>query len=146
MCERGLIFTKFANQQHAASWKRWLIYNSLHIYIYIFNCYLSAPRPTLDHYQGGSLTHPILIVCILHIRPEGYWEPRNEVGSLSSVKRLVGFEAGTFRFWSECLNQLGHSSRRGNSVKVYILKNSLKCLHMIFVSFFSQLQHCNISN
>ena len=105
-------------------------------YMYIFNCYLSAPRPTFGHYQGDSLTQPILIVCILRIRPEGHWEPRNELGSLSSVKHLVGFEAGTFRFWSECLNQLGHSFRRGNTVKVYILRNSLECLHMIFVRFF----------
>ena len=33
-----------------------------------------------------------------------------------------------------------------NFVKVNILRNSLECLYMIFVSFFSQLQYCNISN
>ena len=68
------------------------------------NCYLAAPRPTLGHYQGGSFTHPMLITCILHIRPEGHRESRSEVGSLSPAERLVGFEPGTFRFWSQRLN------------------------------------------
>ena len=63
-----------------------------------FNCYLAAPRPTLGHYRGGSLTHPMLITCVLHIRPEGYWDPRSEVGSLSTAEHLVGFEPETFRF------------------------------------------------
>ena len=65
----------------------------------IFNCYLAAPRPTLDYYRGGSLTHPMLITAFLHIRPEGHREPCNEFGSLSPADRLVGFETGAFRFW-----------------------------------------------
>ena len=28
-----------------------------------FNCYLAAPRPTLGHYQGESLTNPMLITA-----------------------------------------------------------------------------------
>ena len=50
------------------------------------NCYLAAPRPTLGHYRGDSLTHPMLITYVLHIRPEGHREPRSEVGSLSPTK------------------------------------------------------------
>ena len=38
----------------------YIIYIIYLIYIYI-NCYLAAPRPTLDHYRGDSLTHPMLI-------------------------------------------------------------------------------------
>ena len=64
-----------------------------------FNCYLAAPQPTLGHYQGGSLTHPMLITCILHIWPEGQRESHSEVGSLSPSEHLVGFEPGTLRFW-----------------------------------------------
>ena len=75
---------------------------------FFFNCYLAAPRPTLGHYRGGSLTHPMLITCVLHIQPEGHQEDRSEVGSLRSAECLVGFEPGTFRFWSQCLNPLGH--------------------------------------
>ena len=74
-----------------------------------FNCHLAAPRATLGHYRGGSLTHPMLNTCVLRIRPEGHREPCNEDGSLSPAERLVGFEPGTFRFWSQCLNPLGHS-------------------------------------
>ena len=51
-----------------------------------FNCCLAAPRPTLDHYQGDSLTNIIL----------------------SPARCLVGLEPGTFRFWLERLNTLGH--------------------------------------
>ena len=82
---------------------------------------MTAPRPTLGHYRGDSLSHPMLITCVLHIRPEGHRElmlitcvlrirpegqqkPRNEVGSLSPAERLVGFEPGTFRFLLQRLN------------------------------------------
>ena len=61
-----------------------------------FNYNLAAQRPTLGHYQGGSLSHLMLIACVLHIQPEGHWDPCNEVGSLSPVEHLVGFELGTF--------------------------------------------------
>ena len=72
-------------------------------FIDFFKCYLAASRPTLNHYRGGSLTHPMLITCVLHIRPEGHQEPRSEVRSLSPAKRLVRFEPRTFRFWSQRL-------------------------------------------
>ena len=41
--------------------------------------YWAAPRPTLGHYRGGSLTHPMLITCVLHIRPEGHREVTNNI-------------------------------------------------------------------
>ena len=74
-----------------------------------FNCYLATPWPTLGHYRGGSLTHLMLITCVLHIWPKGHQEPCNKIESLSLVEHLVGFELGTFQFWSQCLNSLGHS-------------------------------------
>ena len=46
--------------------------------------------------------------CVLHFRPGGHREPRNEVGSLSPVEHLVGIEPGTFRFSLQRLNPLGH--------------------------------------
>ena len=64
----------------------------------LFNCYLAAPQPTLDHYQGDSFTHsPDVYRCVLHFRHEGHREPCNEVGSLSPAECLVGFKPGTFR-------------------------------------------------
>ena len=59
---------------------------------YFFNYYLAAPRPTLVHYRGGSLTHPMLPTCVLHIGPDGHQGHRSEVGPLSPAGRLVGFE------------------------------------------------------
>ena len=69
------------------------------VLLFLFNCYLAAPQPTLGYYRGSSLTHPMLIICVLHIRPEGHQEPCNYVvRSLSSAKNLVGFELRTFLF------------------------------------------------
>ena len=73
-----------------------------------FNCYLADPRPTLGHSQGDSLANPMLITTFELIRPEGHREPRNEVGSPSLAEHLAGFEPGTFRFYSQHLNPLGH--------------------------------------
>ena len=61
------------------------------------NCYLAAPRPTLSNYQGGSLTHHIVCTtrCIslrFHFQPEGHWEPRKGVGSLSPAEHLITTE------------------------------------------------------
>ena len=77
-----------------------------YVFFYVF---LAAPRPTLGHYRGSSLIHPMLITCTLDIRPEGHREPCNEVGSLGLAERLVRFEPGTFRFWSQRLNPLDQS-------------------------------------
>ena len=89
---------------------------------------MAAPRPTLGHYQGGSLTHLMLITCVLHIRPKGHREPCNEVRSLSLAKCLVGFEPGTFQFQSQRLNPLGHSSQR----YALIFKGMLTFLHIVY--------------
>ena len=35
-----------------------------------FNCYLAAPRPTLVHYRGGSLTHAMLITALFTFDPK----------------------------------------------------------------------------
>ena len=60
----------------------------LFIYIYdFFNCYLAEPQPTFSHYWGDSLTHPMLITCVLHIQPEGHRKSRNQVGSRSPAER-----------------------------------------------------------
>ena len=89
------------------------LFRCFHCWLWIINfflnCYLAAPRASFGHHWGGSLTHPMLITCVLHIWPEGRREPRSGVGSLSPAERLAGFEPGTFRFWSQHLNPLGHS-------------------------------------
>ena len=65
---------------------------------FFLTAFLAALRPTLRHYQGGSLTLPILITAFAHILPEGHREPRSEVGSLSPTECLVGLELGTLGF------------------------------------------------
>ena len=34
------------------------------------HCYLAAPRPTLGHYRGESLTHPMLITAFYIFDPK----------------------------------------------------------------------------
>ena len=63
----------------------------------VFICYSAAPRPTLGHWRGFSLTNPIIIIVFYNVRPEGHQKPRNEVGSLSPANRLAGFELGSLR-------------------------------------------------
>ena len=63
-----------------------------------FNCFFVAQRPILGHYREDSLSRPMLITAIRRFRLGGQREPHNEAGSLSSAKRPVGFELGTFRF------------------------------------------------
>ena len=74
--------------------ERLSIFNGL-----FFNCYLAAPRPTLGHYRGGSLTQPMLITAFLLFWTEDHREPRNEVGSLRPAESPVGFKPGSFRFF-----------------------------------------------
>ena len=57
-----------------------------------FNCYLAAPRPTLNNSRADSLTHPTLITAFELFRPEGHREAGKEVGSLSPDEHLVEFE------------------------------------------------------
>ena len=78
------------------------------IFLVFFNCYLTVRWPSFGHSQGDSFTNPMLITAFVQVWPKGHREPRNEVGSLSSTDRLLGFEPGTFRFWLEHLNPLGY--------------------------------------
>ena len=50
--------------------------------------------------------------CILHFWPEGHWEPRSEVGSLSLAERLVRFWTGILPILIQRLDPLGHSPQR----------------------------------
>ena len=37
----------------------------------LFNCYLAFPKPALGHYQGVSLSNPVLITAILTLEVHG---------------------------------------------------------------------------
>ena len=79
----------------------WLLFG----YVLFFNCYLVVPRPTMPtmgNYQGGSLTHSMLITAFSNFWPKDRQGHRNKVESISPAKHLVGFELGTF----QCLNPL----------------------------------------
>ena len=57
-------------------------------------CYLTAPQPTLAHYQGDSINH-----CIIQLQLKGHMEPHNKAGSLTPAEHLMGFETVAFQFY-----------------------------------------------
>ena len=75
--------------QNEITLKYWLEARSV-----FFNCYLAAPWPTLGHYWGDSFTNAMFITALHWFQPESHQEHHKEVGSLSSVRHLVGFELG----------------------------------------------------
>ena len=92
-------------------WKNTDLSKTSITFLFFLSWYFAAPRPTLGHSQGDSLTDPVLITAFWLFRSEFHREPPNEVGLISPTKRLVGFERGTFQFQSWRLIPLpGHSS------------------------------------
>ena len=106
---------------------------------YFYNHYLTTPQPTLNH-LGDSLTHPMLITAFFKFGLEGHREPRNEVGLLSPVERLVGFELRTFLLYNNAFTHLAtlaniHIKKR---VRDTDLELSEKCLN-----YFSTVNNLN---
>ena len=62
-----------------------------------FNWYFAVPWPTLGHYWEDTLTHLMLITAFLQFWPNGHQEPHSEVGFLSFIDDLVGFEPVTIQ-------------------------------------------------
>ena len=54
---------------------------------------MAIPRPTLDHYQGDCLTHPILLTGYYLFQPKGKRKPRYKVGFLSPPQCLLGSDS-----------------------------------------------------
>ena len=59
---------------------------------------MAALWPTLGHYWGDCLARRMFVIGFEQFRPGGQREVRNDVGSLSSVERLVEYELGAFQF------------------------------------------------
>ena len=78
-------------------------------FFFFFQLLFGCPTANFGPLSRGQPHSPDVNHCVLHFRPEGHWEPRSEVGSVSLAERLVGFEPGTFRFLLQHVNPLGHS-------------------------------------
>ena len=57
--------------------------------------------------KRDSLSSTMLITRLQQIRFEGYQEPPNEIGFLSSTKRILMFELRTFQYWIKRFILLG---------------------------------------
>ena len=84
-------------------------WSNIQIFFFLKKNLFRCPTAKFGPLSRGQPYSPDVNHCVLHFRPEGQLEPRNEVGSLSPAKRLVGFALGTFRFLLERLNPLDHS-------------------------------------
>ena len=91
----------------------------------------------------------MLITEFVQVWPESHWEPCNKVGSLSPAERLAGFEPGTFRFWLQCLNSLGHSPQmnpRCIPVLAQLSKAKKDCIKRLSVSLKKIALDCKIKS
>ena len=88
-----------------------------------FNFYLAAPRPTLGHSQGDSLTNLMLIITAFCLfRPEGHQEPPNEIESLSLAERLAArLSTDSLQRTNNCLSTISFTKVNYDIVK--IIKN-----------------------
>ena len=59
-----------------------------------FISHFAALRPTLGHWQGGSLIHSMLITTLLQVPLDVCREPRNNVCSNSMTERISGIRDG----------------------------------------------------
>ena len=64
-----------------------------------YTYYLAAPQPTLSHYQGGSLTHPMLFTAFSQFLTQRSPSPVTSSGISTRVLHIH----------LQCLDQLGHS-------------------------------------
>ena len=61
--------------------------------------HLAALKPTLGHCHGDILIHPMLILVLRQVQPEGQQEPRKKSGFLSPTKCKVQFKRSHCQFW-----------------------------------------------
>ena len=111
-------------------------YQALHGFLFFlfFNCYLAAPRRTLGHYWGSSLTNPMLITAF-----DSWFDPKI---TRSLVTRL-GLRTRSSPWWSliqnpsdsQC-NALTHSATLPNFVCVCLLR---LCISFLWCQFLLSL-------
>ena len=87
-----------------------------------FNCYLAAQQPTFGHYQGDSLTHPMLITAFLQFQPEGHPE-------LSKDGKKLKLDAVTTEKWlNDCSEKIPQSNNGKSIHSVFVkLDNHSSC-------------------
>ena len=56
--------------------------------------HFAALRPTLGHWQGGSITHSMLITTLFQVQPKVHREPCKNVGSHSMTEHISGIRVG----------------------------------------------------
>ena len=86
----------------------WGIQYFIFIFLFLASIWLHHGQLMAIIEEAASLTD-VNHLCFTYLTQRSRGDPHNEVGSLSPAEHLVGFEPGTFQFWSQHLNPLGHS-------------------------------------
>ena len=98
-------------------------------WVSFFNCYLAAPRPTLGHCRGGSLTNQMLITVF-----DSWFEPKVTVGFITRVgpkgRPSVYIDFFILIKVNSHIKTWNHFSTQHNTMVrgKRMMKNSTKCL------------------
>ena len=76
---------------------------------FFFVFYFAAPRTILSRHRGGSLTLPMLILCVISFQPESHRE-LNKVVHLSLLERPIGCKPEHLLIHLQRLSPLGYST------------------------------------
>ena len=89
-----------------------------------FISYLAAPLPTLDHYQGDSVTHSIFCLYFFQCLTQTSTGASNQGWAPKLGWVSCGVWDRSFGICSECIHSLGHPAQRDT-----ILKGLLPYVH-----------------
>ena len=79
--------------------------------VYFLKLLFGCPTDNFGSLLRGQPHSPNVNHCLLHFRPEGLRESRNDIASLNLTERLEGFKLISFQFLLP-LNPLGHSPQK----------------------------------
>ena len=117
--KKCVLFFWWCNYRYLFCWffiRQKNIWKYFSLWRFFFFLLFGSPTANFEPLSRRQPHSPNVNHLHLHIQPEGHWQPRNKVGSLSLAKRLVGFEPETFQFWPQRLNPLGHSSYKASTI------------------------------
>ena len=98
---------------------------------------MAVPQPPVGHYQGNSLTHPMLIIAFYIFNPKVTGESCSEVGSPKPGWVSSGVWTRNLPILIQCLNPLGHSPQFMCSSKYSLLLIFMQSNFICNVTFIS---------
>ena len=114
---------------------------------FFLTCYLATERPTLRHWRGDSLTHPMLIIMQFLVRREDHGEPCNKVGSKILVERTSVIQTGNpsiLIFMHYPSVPVSPNERIFGSMEEYLVVRCKRSCYLSFIENFSSKSYSSI--